>query len=94
MRIVEVGDNTIYGEWSDTGGTQTMVQYTDNGIYCIVFFLSGMDYGGGIYSIYDNVRTNDCPVLSVARRDMDESDFADKLLEELKAAGYNARSFA
>lgn len=54
MKIQKVGnDHVIYGDWDDVIDDQFMIYYHPNEIHCIVFILSGFDYGGGINKIFE-----------------------------------------
>jgi hypothetical protein len=42
----------LYGEWDDTVGYQFLLVKSPIMYQATVYFMSGADYGGGVYAIY------------------------------------------
>lgn len=53
--VKQVGEATIYGDWSDTHEHQFIVIWGESGEAVTVIMLGGYDYGGGVTIASENV---------------------------------------
>lgn len=48
VKVEQIGEVMVYGEWDDVLDNQFLVCWRESGSTCTVICLSGYDYGGGV----------------------------------------------
>jgi len=84
VKRLDLGRHTIFGDWSDVHGNQVLVSWDTECDTADIFFMDGMDYGGGIGSYTLNVDSYE--VEEIYEASVSSYDFRQNLREYY--AGY------